>query len=75
MTASYLVVSNDHVGSHLDARKHIVPDAGGPETIPLEYCMSDGVLLDFTDKEPGYVITDRRCEGRARPDRVHAQGA
>jgi kynurenine formamidase len=57
LTASYLVVQNDHVGTHLDARKHIVPDAGGPETIPLEYCMSDGVLLDFTDKEPGYVIT------------------
>ena len=48
LTASYLVVSNDHVGTHLDARKHIVPSAGGPETIPLEYCLSDGVLLDFT---------------------------
>src|SRR5213592_1724125 len=57
LTASYLVVQNDHVGTHLDARKHIVPTAGGPETIPLEYCMSDGVLLDFTDKESGYVIT------------------
>ena len=34
LTASYLVVQNDHVGTHLDARKHIVPDAGGPETIP-----------------------------------------
>ena len=57
LTASYLVVQNDHVGTHLDARKHIVPTAGGPETIPLEYCISDGVLLDFTDKEPGYIIT------------------
>ena len=27
LTASYLVVQNDHVGTHLDARKHIVPDA------------------------------------------------
>jgi kynurenine formamidase len=51
------VVQNDHVGTHLDARKHIVPTAGGPETIPLEYCISDGVLLDFTDKPSGYVIT------------------
>ena len=42
------MVQNDHVGTHLDARKHIVPDAGGPDTIPLEYCISDGVLLDFT---------------------------
>ena len=31
---------DDHVGTHCDARKHIVPDAGGPETIPLEYCIS-----------------------------------
>jgi kynurenine formamidase len=57
LTASYLVVQNDHVGTHLDARKHIVPDAGGPETIPLEYCVSDGVLLDFTDRAPGDIIS------------------
>jgi kynurenine formamidase len=57
LTASYLVVQNDHVGTHLDARKHIVPDAGGPDTIPLEYCFSDGVLLDFTDREPGDIIS------------------
>jgi kynurenine formamidase len=56
LTASSLVVTNDHVGTHCDARRHIVPDAGGPDTIPLEYCISDGVLLDFTDREPGYVI-------------------
>ena len=57
LTASNLVVTNDHVGTHCDARRHIVPTAGGAETIPLEYCLSDGVLLDFRDKEPGYVIT------------------
>jgi kynurenine formamidase len=57
LTASYLVVQNDHVGSHCDARKHIVPDAGGPETIPLEYCYSDGVLLDFTHRAPGDIIS------------------
>ena len=57
LTASYLVVTNDHVGTHCDARRHIVPTAGGADTIPLEYCISDGVLLDFTDAEPGYVIT------------------
>jgi kynurenine formamidase len=57
LTASSLVVTNDHVGTHIDARRHIVPTAGGPETIPLDWCISDGVLLDFTDKESGYVIT------------------
>ena len=68
LTASYLVVSNDHVGTHLDARKHIVPSAGGPETIPLEYCMSDGVLLDFTRAEKGHVITSGEVE--AELDRI-----
>jgi kynurenine formamidase len=57
LTASYLIVVNDHVGTHCDARKHIVPTAGGADTIPLEWCMSDGVLLDFTDREPGDIIS------------------
>jgi len=57
LTASYLVITNDHVGTHLDAVHHIVPSAGGPETIPLDYCYSDCVVLDFTDKPKGYGIT------------------
>jgi kynurenine formamidase len=62
LTASNLVVVNDHVGTHCDSRRHIVPGAGGADTIPLEYCMSDGVLLDFTDRKPGYVITAEDVE-------------
>ena len=57
LTASSLIVTNDHVGTHLDARRHIVPDAGGPETIPLEWCYSDGTILDFRSCESGYGIT------------------
>ena len=56
LTASYLVTQNDHVGTHLDARKHIVPDAAGPEGIPLEYCYSDCVVLDFRWKQKGERI-------------------
>jgi kynurenine formamidase len=57
LTASYMVMTNDHVGTHMDAVRHIVPSAGGPETIPLEFCYSDGVVLDMTDKPKGYGIT------------------
>jgi kynurenine formamidase len=57
LTASYLVVQNDHVGTHCDARKHIVPGAEGPEAIPLEWCVSDGVVLDFRHLEYGHGIT------------------
>ena len=56
LTAHYMVIQDDHVGTHCDAVKHIVPTAGGPDTIPLEYCISDGVLLDFTDRAPGDII-------------------
>ena len=56
LTASNLIVVNDHVGTHCDSRRHIVPDAGGADTIPLDWCISDGVLLDFTDRAPGYII-------------------
>jgi len=62
LTASYLVVVNDHVGTHCDARKHIVPTAGGADTIPLESCISDGVLLDFTQAEKGHRITQDEVE-------------
>ena len=60
LTAHYIVIQDDHVGTHCDARKHIVPDAGGPETIPLDYCFADGVLLDFTWAEKGHGITATR---------------
>jgi kynurenine formamidase len=62
LTASYLVVQNDHVGTHLDARKHIVPDAGGPETIPLEYVITvDDVKreldrIEYAPKERDIVL-------------------
>lgn len=63
LTASYMVMTNDHVGTHCDAVRHIVPTAGGPETIPLEYCFSDGVVLDFRDKPKGYGITAADVDG------------
>ena len=62
LTAHYMVIQDDHVGTHCDSRKHIVPDAGGPETIPLDFCFADGVLLDFTAAEPGHGITAAEVE-------------
>lgn len=59
LTATSLVVTVDHVGTHCDAVRHIVPSAGGPEEIPLEYCYGDGVLLDFRGRPPGYGINVR----------------
>jgi kynurenine formamidase len=57
LTASYMISQNDHVGTHVDAVKHLRgPDAPGVEGIPLEYCYSDGVVLDFRHKESGSRI-------------------
>ena len=56
LTASYLAVLSDHVGTHIDARKHLKRDAPGPEGIPLERCYGDGVVLDFRHKEKGAGI-------------------
>ena len=58
LTASYLVIQNDHVGTHCDAVKHIRgPEAPGVEGIPLELCYGDGVVLDFRHKEKGAGIS------------------
>ncbi len=57
LTAHYVVVLSDHAGTHIDSRYHMDPQAPGADQIPLEYCYGDGVVLDFTDKPLGYVIT------------------
>ena len=52
-----------HSGTHMDAPYHYHPtmDRGAPalkiDEIPLEWCMSDGVLLDFREKNDGERIT------------------
>jgi kynurenine formamidase len=52
-----------HSGTHLDAPYHYHPtqDHGKPaltiDEIPLEWCLGDGVLLDFRTKKDGEGIT------------------
>jgi kynurenine formamidase len=57
LTASYMVVLGDHVGTHIDSLRHLREDAGGPEAIPLDYCFGDGVCLDFRHLEKGAGIS------------------
>ncbi|HEX5975438.1 MAG TPA: cyclase family protein, partial [Rubrobacteraceae bacterium] len=57
LTASYTIIQSDHAGTHMDAVKHIRPDGPGASEIPLEYCFSDGVVLDFRHKEYGAGIS------------------
>jgi len=58
LTAHYSVTVSDHAGTHIDALKHMGTEATpGPEGIPLEYCFSDGVVLDFRHLAFGSAIT------------------
>jgi kynurenine formamidase len=57
-----------HSGTHLDAPWHYHPTANKGESarsidqIPLEWCLSDGVVLDFSDKPDGYLVTPSDLE-------------
>ncbi|HAW50268.1 TPA: cyclase [bacterium] len=51
-----------HAGTHLDAPWHFGPTSEGKraktiDEIPLEWCFSDGVILDMREKEPGSLIS------------------
>jgi kynurenine formamidase len=57
-----------HSGTHLDAPWHYHPTANRGESartidqIPLEWCFSDGVVLDLSDKPDGYLVTPSDLE-------------
>jgi kynurenine formamidase len=56
-----------HAGTHLDAPWHYAPTAGGErawtiDEVPLEWCFSDGVVIDMRRKADGESITAADCE-------------
>lgn len=60
-----------HAGTHLDAPWHYAPTAGGAramtiEEVPLEWCFSDGVVLDFRSREDGEAISVADVEAELR---------
>lgn len=62
----FVIFMSDHAGTHIDAPFHNNPKGFSTEAIPLEWCFSDGVVLDFTDKESGYAITAADIEEALR---------
>lgn len=56
LTATCRVEIGDHVGTHIDSRRHISSEQAGPEGIPLEFCYGNGVILDFRHKSAGEGI-------------------
>ena len=59
-----------HTGTHLDAPWHYHPTMSGGERaitideVPLDWCYGDGVMLDFSDKDDGYLITPMDVENK-----------
>ncbi|MBI2988151.1 MAG: cyclase family protein [Deltaproteobacteria bacterium] len=52
-----------HLGTHLDAPYHFYPTSEGRpakliDEVPLKWCISDGVVLDFRHKKPSEPITE-----------------
>ena len=60
-----LLTLGTHTGTHMDAPWHYHPTMthGEPswtiDQVPLEWCISDGVMVDFTDKPDGYTCTSK----------------
>ncbi len=54
---------SSHSGTHMDAPWHYHPTMNGGEPawtidqVPLEWCIGDGVMVDFHSKPDGYVCT------------------
>lgn len=56
-----------HIGTHIDSPFHYGRTCEGRPSklindLPLSWCFSDGVVLNFTAKEPGEVITREDIE-------------
>ena len=61
--AMEMVNLSTHSGTHLDAPYHYGPESEGHpaktiDEIPLEWCFGDGVVLDFSYKNSGELITE-----------------
>ena len=56
ITNHCMIVTGDHIGTHIDSWGHVNPTAPRAEGIPIEYCYGDGVVLDLTHKAAGDEI-------------------
>lgn len=63
--ANETITLTTHSGTHMDApwHYHSTMNNGEPswtaDQIPLEWCMGDGVMVDFSDKADGYICTSK----------------
>ncbi|MFB6129616.1 MAG: cyclase family protein, partial [Salinigranum sp.] len=63
------VTALPHAGTHMDAPWHYGPETAGEpsrtiDEVPLEWCVGDAVVLDFTWKEPRSEISRSEVESQ-----------
>src|SRR5262245_66157226 len=66
ITNHCMIVTGDHIGTHIDSWGHVKADAPRAEGIPIEYCYGDGVVLYLTQRAPGRAATPSAIAGAAR---------
>jgi len=67
VTNHCLISMGDHSGTHIDSLWHVDRNSSvKSDKIPIEYCMGDGVVLDFSWKKTGEEITDVDVEEALR---------
>lgn len=62
-----IITTGVHSGTHMDAPFHYGPRCAGKESrtidlIPLEWCLGNGVVLDFSWKPPRSIISRENIE-------------
>jgi kynurenine formamidase len=56
ITNHCMIVTGDHIGTHIDSWGHVNKDAPRAEGIPIDLCYGDGVVLNLTYKKAGEEI-------------------
>lgn len=67
MLASEILRVHTHAGTHLDSPWHFAPTSEGKpsktiDLIPLDWCYGDGVVLDFSHKKAGELISAKEVQ-------------
>ena len=74
---SNIIVMGDHAGTHVDAPIHFNPDGVSIDQMPLDLMVGEAVVLDFTEKKSGDLVTvedvDKKLqEALVDPQRIKA---
>lgn len=65
-----LLTIGSHTGTHVDAPKHMIPDGGGIETLPLDALIGPALVVEFDDSVMAVTEAYLRAQPIAGHERV-----